>query len=240
MKTINVDGMITNNDDAEIYRDWIGMTVACPNDISDALPDDNADIIVEINSGGGEVDAASQMYTALRDYPGKVTTKICSAAYSAASYLAMAGDKVEISPAAKMMIHNSSSGAMGDYHDMDKTSQMLRATNETIANVYAKKCKRSVNDLLDLMDKETWLSPQDAIDLGLADCEIDFDKSPITMSVNNISVINHKAINNIKNIIRENEELKNKLKNSQPINEAIDKDKQLLQDKLAILNTEDK
>lgn len=238
MKTIQVNGMITNNDDAGIYRNYLGITVSSPSDIIDNLPSDKSDVVIEINSGGGEVEAADEMYTALRKYPGNVTTQICSLAASAASYLAMAGDRVEISPAGKMMIHNASTTAQGNNHDMDRSSAMLQKLNETVANVYSKKCKKSINEILDLMDKETWLSPKDAIDLGLVDCEMSFDKESITMNIQN-NFIGSKGIKNIKNLVIENQSLKTKLKNSQPNVDVIDKDRKLLQDKLAVLNTED-
>lgn len=195
MNVLNVNGVITNDDDADIYRDYIGMTVVSPKDIIDNLPSDGSDVVVDINSFGGEVDPAAQIYTALKDYKGKVTTKISSSAYSAATIIAMAGDTVRISPAAQMMIHNASSSADGDYHDMDKSSGMLEATNRTIAGVYAAKNGRTTDEFLQLMDKESWLTPQDALDLGLVDEIIDYSKEAVFNAVPQIPI---KLMNKVK------------------------------------------
>lgn len=199
MNVLNINGVITNDDDADIYRDYIGMTVVSPKDIIDNLPSDGSDVVVDINSFGGEVDPAAQIYTALKDYNGKVTTKISSSAYSAATIIAMAGDTVRISPAALMMIHNASSSADGDYHDMDKSSGMLEATNRTIAGVYAAKTGRTTDEFLQLMDKESWLTPQDALDLGLVDEIIDYSKEAVFNAVPQVPI---KLMNKVKAMYR--------------------------------------
>lgn len=183
--TIKISGMITNDDDAPIYRDWLGMDVVSPKDVTDNLPDDGSDVDVEINSYGGEVDPAAEIYTALRSYKGNVTTKITSAAYSAASIIAMAGDVVQISPTAQLMIHESSGGAEGNKHAMQRAGNMMDATDKAIANSYAAKSGRPVEDFLDLMAEETWLPAQEAKDLGLVDEIMTFDEpnaAPVTNS----------------------------------------------------------
>ncbi|WP_279384840.1 ATP-dependent Clp protease proteolytic subunit [Lacticaseibacillus manihotivorans] len=91
---IPVKGYITSNDFAPIYRDWFGMTVVSPSDITDVLPDDGSDVTLEIASDGGEVDPATEVCNALRSYQGNVTAKIVSNAYSAATIVAMGANKV--------------------------------------------------------------------------------------------------------------------------------------------------
>ncbi|GEK28514.1 head maturation protease, ClpP-related [Furfurilactobacillus siliginis] len=222
---INVKGMITNDDDAPFYRDWFGMTVVSPADILDALPRDGSDIDVEIASDGGEVDPATEICTALRNYHGNVTVQIVANAYSAGTIIAMGADKVQMAPGAKMMIHNASSGAEGNFHDMEHASQMLQTTNKAIANMYAAKTGKPVQDFLDLMDQEKWLDADDAVELGLADEIQNFE--PVTNSIGG-SKISHRAVQKIQDLVKENRKLKN-AQNSQPSNHE-----QLVQAKLAI------
>ncbi|KAA8375255.1 head maturation protease, ClpP-related [Leuconostoc carnosum] len=226
---LEVKGMITNDDDAEIYRDWLGMTVTSPADILDNLPTDGSDVEIGINSGGGEVDSANEIYTALRNYQGKVTTQIESSAYSAASIIAMAGDTVQISPVAQLMIHNASTYAGGNHNDLDKTSNALKSTDKAIAKAYSVKTGRPVDEFLDLMDKESWINADAALELGLVDEVMTFEKEPITNSIS--AVLPQKVLTRVKNLISENEKLKNNVTDSQP----SEHDK-LVQAKLAILH----
>lgn len=225
---LDIKGIITNNDDVEIYRQGLGYAATSPSDILDNLPTDGSDLEIGINSGGGEVDAANEIYTALRNYPGKVITQIESSAYSAASIIAMAGDKVQISPVAQLMIHNASTYAGGNHNDLDKTSNALKSTDKAIAKAYSVKTGRPVEKFLALMDEETWINADDALELGLVDEVMTFEKEPVTNSFSN--VLPRKVINHIKDLVDENKKLKNNATDSQP----SEHDK-LVQAKLAIL-----
>lgn len=173
---VNVKGTIVSNDDKFAY-DYFGMDATSPNDVSSALEKSNGmPVDVEINSGGGDIFAGSEIYTALRGYQGGVNIKIVGVAASAASVIAMAGTS-EMSPTAMMMVHNVSSSAQGDYHSMDKQSDVLQTANKTIAAAYIGKTKMSEADALDMMDKETWLTAQQAVDKGLVD-KVMFSDSP--------------------------------------------------------------
>lgn len=168
-KKINVKGAIVSSDIAWIY-DLFDIEHTSPQSISQQIEDaENDSLEVVINSGGGEVYAASEIYTELKSYNGQVETKIVGLAASAASVIAMAGDKVLIAPTAEMMIHNSSMGSRGDHREMSKASQMLKNTDKTIANAYRLKSGMEEQELLDLMADETWLTPQDALEKGLVD-----------------------------------------------------------------------
>ena len=127
------------------------------------------DITVWINSPGGDCLAASQIYNMLMDYKGNVTVKIDSLAASAASVIAMAGTKVLISPTGLMMIHNPASIAIGDTAEMRKAIQMLDEVKESIINAYEIRTGLSRAKLSHLMDGETWMSANMAINLGFAD-----------------------------------------------------------------------
>jgi ATP-dependent Clp protease protease subunit len=126
-------------------------------------------ITVWINSPGGDVWAAAQIYNMLLSYGGKVTVKIDGLAASAASVIAMAGDEVLVSPVSMLMIHNPSTMAMGDKDDLAQAISMLDSVKDSILNAYVKKTGLSKNKLSKLMDDETWMDANKAVELGFAD-----------------------------------------------------------------------
>lgn len=126
-------------------------------------------ITLWINSPGGDCIAASQIYTMLMDYPDEVTVKIDGIAASAASVIAMAGTKVLMAPTALMMIHNPATITMGDHEDMKRAIEMLDEVKESIINAYEIKTGVSRIKLSHLMDAETWMNANKAIELGFAD-----------------------------------------------------------------------
>lgn len=165
---IKVNGSIVRNGDKWIY-DYFGIDATSPRDVNDALTKANGQPIdVEINSGGGDIFAGSEIYTALRSYAGGVNIYIVGLAASAASVIAMAG-KSQMSPTAMMMVHNVSSYAEGDYRDMDKQSEVLQTANKTIAAAYIAKTGMSEPEALAMMDNETWLTAQQALEAKLID-----------------------------------------------------------------------
>lgn len=127
------------------------------------------DIILWINSPGGDVIAAAQIYNMLIDYPGKVTVKIDGIAASAASVIAMAGDEVWMSPVSMLMIHNPMTVAIGDSAEMDKAKEMLTAIKDSILNAYEVKTGLDRSYLSQLMDGETWMDVGQAKQLGFCD-----------------------------------------------------------------------
>lgn len=129
----------------------------------------DGDITVWINSPGGDTVAAAQIYNMLMDYPGKVTVKIDGIAASAASVIAMAGEKVLVSPVSMMMIHNPSTIAYGDTEEMRKAIEVLNEVKESIINAYELRTGLSRHKLSRLMDAETWMNANKAIELGFAD-----------------------------------------------------------------------
>lgn len=147
---------------------WWGDEVT-PKMFRDELEAGSGPITVWINSPGGDCIAASQIYTMLIDYKGTVTVKINGLAASAASVIAMAGDKVLMSPTAMMMIHNPLTIAMGDSEEMQKAIDLLAETKESIINAYEIKTGLSRTRIAHLMDAETWMSAGKAVELGFAD-----------------------------------------------------------------------
>ncbi len=168
MPKIKIKGSIIRNDDAWLY-DWFGMDYASPASLEAQLPQNSEDIDVEINSYGGDVYAGVEMYTALKNYPGNVTVQVTGIAASAASVIAMSGDKVIMSPPAQLMIHNASTITAGDYRDHDHKSNFLQKVNQSIAQAYMIKTGLQQKDLLQMMDNETFFTANEAVEKGFAD-----------------------------------------------------------------------
>ncbi len=146
---------------------WWGDEIT-PAMFKNELNSSSGDITVWINSPGGDVFAASEIYTALKEYPHKVTVKISALAASAASVVAMAGDEILMSPVAYMVIHNPATIAIGDSAEIKKAIAMLDEVKEGILNAYASKTKLSRTELSQMMDMESCLNAKKAVELGFA------------------------------------------------------------------------
>lgn len=203
---INVKGAIIPNNDKWIYE-MLEMDATSPKDIVDSLPDTNEDIDIIINSGGGDVYSGSEIYTSLKAYPGKVNIKIVGVAASAASVIAMAGDHIEISPTAQMMIHNAWTMAMGDINEMQKTVDMLDSVNRGIANAYINKTGKTEDEILSLMNKETWFNAQDAVEHGFADSKM-FDETAPRLVANSGQMLSDDVINRVTALVSKTPEMK--------------------------------
>jgi len=147
---------------------WYGDEVT-PKMFRDELMAGTGDVTVWINSPGGDIFAAAQIYNMLMDYTGKVTVKIDGLAASAASVIAMAGGDVYMSPVSMMMIHNPSTIAIGDSEEMLRAKALLDEVKESIINAYELKSGLSRAKISHLMDAETWMNANKAIELGFAD-----------------------------------------------------------------------
>jgi len=140
-----------------------------PQLFKDELNSGTGDVTVWINSPGGDCVAAAQIYNMLSNYKGRVTVKIDGIAASAASVIAMAGDTVLVSPVSMLMIHNPATIAWGDHAEMQKAIDMLAEVKESIINAYVLKTGLSRPKLSHLMDAETWMDANKAVELGFAD-----------------------------------------------------------------------
>lgn len=150
-------------------------TEITPQDFREELEADEGDVTVWINSPGGNVFCAAEIYTMLKEYKGAVTVRIASIAASAASVVAMAGDKVQMSPTALLMIHDPSTIAMGNTKDMEKAIETLNEVKESIINAYSAKTGLRHSKIAELMSNETWMNAKKAVELGFAD-EVLYDK----------------------------------------------------------------
>ena len=204
MKRIHINGPIVSDGDRWFY-DWFDMPATAPKDI--ILPDSGEPVEVIINSGGGDVYAGSEIYTRLRDHAGNVTVKVVGIAASAASVIAMAGDVVEISPTAQIMIHNVSTMASGDYRDMLHEASVLEGFNQSIANSYVAKTGLEMGDLLDLMGKETWFTAQQAVEHGFAD-KVMFEEDAVPQLVASLeNMVPSRVIARIAEIVHQKQEI---------------------------------
>ena len=152
-----------------IDSDYFWGDEVTPKAFREELYAEEGDITLWVNSPGGNVFAAAEIYTMIRDYPGKVTVRIASIAASAASVVAMSGDLVQMSPTALIMVHDPSTIAMGNAKDMEKAIVTLNEVKESIINAYAFKTGLSHNRISKLMSDETWLNAKKAVELGFAD-----------------------------------------------------------------------
>lgn len=234
MTTVPIKGVISSDDDAEIYQ-FFGYSVVTPTNVADALSNAaGAAIQVEINSQGGDVFAGSEIYTALKAYPGNVTVNIVGLAASAASIIAMAGDTVNISPTAQLMIHRASTVSDGNSDVLASDLAGLNSTDQAIVNVYQQKTGMDSQEIYRMMSQETWINAQDAVKQGFAD-SIMFEKQPATVAnaVNGQLLLSKDMVAKVKALMRKAEQVP---KSEPPKENEIDTEKaQLLKKKLGYL-----
>lgn len=166
---------VKNEDSRTLYFDgyiaqdsWFEDDIT-PKQFKAELQEAKGDVIVWINSPGGDVFAASQIFNMLKEYDGKVTVKIDGIAASAASVIAMAGVEIQMSPVAMIMIHNPVTGIFGEAEDFQNGVNMLSEVKEAIINAYEQKTGLPRNKISKMMDVETWFSAKKAVELGFAD-----------------------------------------------------------------------
>ncbi|SHH59228.1 head maturation protease, ClpP-related [Clostridium grantii] len=160
-RTLYFDGYIAQDS-------WFDDDIT-PKQFKAELTASEGDISVWLNSPGGDVFCASQIYTMLKEYQGNVTVKIDGIAASAASVIAMAGNEILMSPVAMMMIHNPATVIFGEASDLQSGIDMLSEVKESIVNAYEQKTGLSRTKISKMMDAETWFSAKKAVELGFAD-----------------------------------------------------------------------
>lgn len=155
---------------------WINDDIS-PQVFQDELNEDQGPIDLWLNSPGGDCTAASRIYTMLMNYPNDVNVKVDGIAASAASVIAMAGTTVSMAPTAMLMIHNPLTIVGGQKKDLDQAAQMLTETKESIVNAYELKTNLPRAKISTMMDNETWMNVNKAIELGFADEMLDQNKN---------------------------------------------------------------
>ena len=205
---IDIKGDIVSNDDEWIYQ-WFEMDCVTPKNVLSAIEtarnNKNERIDIYINSGGGDVFAASEIYSALIEYEGEVKIHVVGLAASAASVIACAGIS-EISPTSMLMIHNVSGQSRGDYNVMEHSAEMLKKANKTISAAYRAKTGKSDEELLELMNQETWFTAEDAVNMGFVDSITDTSK--VRLVAADSRVLPLETLERMKSVVSENDKLK--------------------------------
>lgn len=216
MTKIDIKGDIVDNDTGEFF-DYFGMSSVYPKKVQQAIEnDEDEEIILDVASNGGDVFSASEIYTMLKSSGKNIVVNIQGLAASAASVISMAGNTVNISPTAQLMIHKASVIGAGNADDFEHEAKVLNGIDESIASAYELKTGMKQVDLLQMMASETWLNAKEAVDKGFADnimfSNDEDEEIVVTNSINHIP--SKQAINKFKNLIAK-EQLKNE-KDSQP------------------------
>ena len=233
MKKIDIKGAVVDDDTAAFYN-FFGIANVSPSVVSAVLNDGDIgeDVEVNIASNGGDVFAASEIFTMLKSSSANVTVNIQGLAASAASVIAMAGDTIKISPTAQIMIHQASVMAGGNKDDLTHEAAVLDSIDQSIASAYEQKTGMSQDDLLNMMAQETWLTATEAVDKGFAD-EIMFVADNEPAFTNDLSgVVPKSAVNKLMNLINKSEKT-SKLEVKNTTNSQLTSD--LKQSKVAIL-----
>lgn len=202
MGVIDIKSDVVSNDVGEFYE-WLGMSSTYPSKVQRTIANDEDDeITLNIASNGGDVFAASEIYTMLKDSKKNIVVNVQGLAASAASVIAMAGNTVRMSPTSQMMIHKALVSTVGNSDDLEHESGVLNSIDESIAAAYELKTGLSQTDILQMMSNETWMNAKVAVDKGFAD-EIMFNESDDEPTFENAihALPSKAAINKFKNLI---------------------------------------
>lgn len=175
---INLRGELWDNDSADILR-WCGWRdITAPMDIAAALEKANGeDVTLLINSPGGDMTVGTEIRSMLRRYPGKTTALFQGYGASAATLAASGCKVIACEPGALLCYHNPSATARGDYNDLARASEGMLNARDCILEIYtARQGTKSREELIELMEKDIWISPTQALEYGLIDIIIPFEE----------------------------------------------------------------
>lgn len=200
-----IKGVIVSNEDKWVYE-MLGMDSTCPKDVLTQLEFSDEDVDIIINSNGGNLVAGSEIHTHLRAHKGKVNVRITAIAASAASLIAMAGDHIEMSPVARMMIHNPSSIAQGEAKDLNHAAETLEHVGQIMAEAYAVRAGKNKQELVEMMARETWLNADEAIEQGFADSKM-FENDNMQIVASNTQVLSKDVLNRVTALVSKTPEV---------------------------------
>ncbi len=227
MNEIMLSGTIVPNNDKWIYE-YFEIDATCPADIRQALKAAAGQpVTIQVNSGGGDLVAGNEMYYLLATHEGTVTVDVIYAA-SAATVVCCGADCVRAIPSVQYMIHNVSATGSGDYRVMDHMSDLLKNANRTISNAYRLKTGMTENELLELMNRETYLDATKAKEYGFVD-EIIGDNGVLATQINMYNSTAHILSEEVKQKIR------NSVGNPGSQNQTADPDFLIATEKLNLL-----
>lgn len=199
MKKIDVRGVIIPNDYQDVY-DWLGMDGTSPRKVSQELQG-NEDVLININSVGGDVWSGSEIYTMLRAHKGNVEVNITGLAASAATVIAMAGDVIKMSPTSQFMIHNASTKYSGNKNEIKRTLNQLEEADRSILNAYKAKTGASEEDLTTMMDNTTWLSAEKALEMKFIDGIMFEEDKSLQLIASTADLISSEKLNEFKEMM---------------------------------------
>ncbi len=201
-KKINIKGVIIPNDYKWFY-DWFGMDCTCPKDVETAINEAKGeDLEVFVNSPGGVISVGSEIYTILRSYKGDVKIYIVGEACSAASVIAMAR-YCEMSPTALMMVHCVWTRGSGNHSDFEHIAETLRTADEALATAYMSKTGMSKEEVLSMMENETWLTAEQAKEKGLINAIMFEEQEPLLFVASSFALPTVEQMDKVKKMIKE-------------------------------------
>lgn len=211
MKTYRLAGVVVTEDD-RLLCELDGTDCISAKRISEMLADaDGEDITFNLNSEGGSVFAGTEIYSMLNQYTGKVVVNINGLSASIASVLMLGADVINMSLSGQIMIHRVSGRAIGNADDLNKALNAFTSSEKTLVNLYHKKTGLPKNKLAEMMSKETWLTAEEALELGFVDSII--GESDYSQTADTSLVAQYKErVSNAKNFSLAMTELKNQLK----------------------------
>lgn len=171
---LNLSGELIPDDWAEVYRKY-GYKAGfyCPDDVRQAIGElkPGEELVLEVNSIGGSVLAGNEIYGMLESCPNPTRAVIQSMAASAASYMIMSCDRIEICLPAQLMIHRARTSVYGNTEDFQQAQQMLDVTDNSILDTYCRRCgsRTSREELAAMVANETYIGSSDALRYGLVD-----------------------------------------------------------------------
>lgn len=138
-------------------------------DIANVLDDVNKDVVIRLNSPGGDVFQGIEIYNYLKNHPSNITVEVTALAASAASIIAMAANSIVMEKGASIMVHEAATLAIGNKADIKKTLNALETIDESIVDIYQEKTGLDRDEISQMMSEETWFTAKDAVDKGFAD-----------------------------------------------------------------------
>ena len=170
-KSDNADNVITIYDD--IGESWYSEGVTAKRIAAALRSIGDKDVVVNINSPGGDYFEGISIYNLLAQHKGKVTVQVVGMAASAASIIAMAGDEILMGDGTFLMIHNAWSLAIGNRHDLKSSIDVLEQIDTAMADLYAQRSGLSNAEIVGMMDRESWIGREAALNNGFATGELD-------------------------------------------------------------------
>ena len=201
MYTLDLKGDVVDDELAQMY-DAFDVNCIHPQEVTDFLQSaNNQPVTINLNSYGGDVFAADDIYSQLQAYTGDVTVVIGGIAASAGSIVAMGSDKLLMSAPSILMIHRCAGDTNGNVNDLQKSIKVQQTIDKSIATAYSQKTGKTIDECLDLMNKETWLTADMALDMKLIDGITQPAKKAVAISNSLASLPNPKKVAKFVNML---------------------------------------